>query len=301
MQRRKFIQQSSLALAALSLSPFQQLMAQSLMPAAGKFKLIRNNVGYFTERGGTIGWLLSPNGTAVVDTQFPDQSRNLLTGLQQKQGFEKLNLLVNTHHHGDHTSGNPIFKDLVEVHVAHDNSKVNQRANAEKNDKLNEILLPGQTYSDEWNMQVGEETVNLRHFGAGHTNGDSVVHFENANVAHLGDLLFNRRFPYIDPGAGGTFKNWAKVMKKIRKHYDKDTVFIFGHAADSYNVTGSVTDVKAMENYICSLLDYVKKEKKRGTSLEQLITKTTTIPKATEWKYGERLRAVNLKVAWEEV
>jgi glyoxylase-like metal-dependent hydrolase (beta-lactamase superfamily II) len=190
---------------------------------------------------------------------------------------------------------------MVEVHLAHDNSKVNQRKNAEKNDKLSEILLPGQTYSKEMNVSVGAETVNLKYFGAGHTNGDSVVHFENANVAHLGDLLFNRRFPYIDPGAGGTFTNWAKVMKKIRKHYDKDTVFIFGHAAESYKVTGNLNDVKAMENYIRRLLDYVKKEKKKGTSQEQLIAKTATIPGATEWKYGERLREVNLKVAWEEV
>lgn len=301
MQRRKFIQQSGIALAALGLSPFQKILAQSFMPAVGAFNLIRNNVGYFTERGGTIGWLLSPGGTAVVDTQFQPQAEHLLAGLQQRQGFEKLNLLVNTHHHGDHTSGNPIFKDLLEVHVAHNNSKVNQQENAEKNDKLSEVLLPTQTYATEWNMNVGDEAVNLKHFGPGHTNGDSVVHFENANVAHLGDLLFNRRFPYIDPGAGGTFTNWAKVMQKIRKHYDKDTVFIFGHAAESYKVTGNLNDVKAMENYILSLLDYVKKEKKKGTSQEQLIEKTAVIPGAPEWKYGERLREMNLKVAWEEM
>lgn len=301
MQRRKFIQQSSLALGTLCLNPFQKLLAQTLLPTAGEFKLIRNNVGYFTERGGTIGWLLSPSGTAVVDTQFQEQSEHLLAGLREKQGFEKLNLLVNTHHHGDHTSGNPVFKDIVEVHVAHANSQTNQRTTAEKNDKLSEILLPTQTYMNEWYMQVGDETIGLTYFGAGHTNGDSVVHFQNANVAHLGDLLFNRRFPYIDPSAGGTFTNWAKVMKKIRKHYDKDTVFIFGHAADSYKVTGNLNDVKAMENYLLCLLDYVKKEKKKGTSQEQLLEKTAVIPGATEWKYGERLREVNLKVAWEEV
>ncbi|MEM9835225.1 MAG: MBL fold metallo-hydrolase [Bacteroidota bacterium] len=301
MNRRRFLGQSGLVLAGLGLSPSQQLLAQSLLPAAGQFHLIRNHVGYYTERGGTIGWLLHPAATAVVDTQFMEQSANLLQGLQAKQGFESLDLLINTHHHGDHTSGNMVFKDMVSTHIAHTNAKANQARVAKERNQLETNLLPAQTYTDEWRTQLGEESVKLRYFGPGHTNGDSVIHFENANVAHLGDLVFNRRFPYIDPKSGGTFRNWAKVMKKITRTFDRDTIFIFGHAAASYRVTGTLTDVKAMENYIRRLLDYVKKEKKKGTSQEQLLAKTAVIPGAEEWRYGERLRAVNLKVAWEEV
>jgi glyoxylase-like metal-dependent hydrolase (beta-lactamase superfamily II) len=265
MQRRNFLRQSAAGLTALSLLPAHSLLARGLFPTAGSFTSIRNNVGYYTERGGTIGWLLEPGATVMIDT---------------------------------HTGGNSVFKGLFKTHLAHENAKTNLSNNAKED---SEVLLPGDTYAKEWQRQVGDEIVQLNYFGPGHTNGDSVIHFQNANVAHLGDLLFNRRFPYIDPGAGGTFTNWAKVLKKVRKYYDKDTVFIFGHAADSYPVTGSVNDVRAMQNYIEQLLRYVKKEKKKGTALEQLKAQTVTIPGAEEWRYGERLRDRNLEVAWEEV
>lgn len=298
MHRRNFLRQSAAGLAGLGLLPAQSLLARGLFPAAGSFTSIRNNVGYYTERGGTIGWLLEPGATVMIDTQFPEQAENFLAGVRERIDFQGFDLLINTHHHGDHTGGNSVFKGLFKTHLAHENAKTNLSNNAKEDSG---VLLPGDTYAKEWQRQVGDEIVQLNYFGPGHTNGDSVIHFQNANVAHLGDLLFNRRFPYIDPGAGGTFTNWAKVLKKVRKYYDKDTVFIFGHAAESYPVTGSVNDVRAMQNYIEQLLRYVKKEKKKGTSLEQLKEKTVTIPGAEEWRYGERLRDRNLEVAWEEV
>ena len=150
-------------------------------------------------------------------------------------------------------------------------------------------------------LPAGNETVTARHFGPAHTGGDAVIHFENANVAHLGDLLFNRRFPYIDPGAGGSLTNWIKVMGKIHGTYDRDTVFIFGHAADSYPVTGDRDDVASFRDYLRYLRQYVRKEKRRGTTLAELKAKTTTVPKAPEWRFGEGLRDVNLEVMWNEL
>jgi cyclase len=91
------------------------------------------------------------------------------------------------------------------------------------------------------------------------------------------------------------------VMKKVRKAYDKNTIYIFGHAADGYPVFGTASDLKAMENYLKSLRKYVKKEKKKGVSLDQLKEKTTIIPGAPEWNAGERLLGVNLEVMWAEI
>ncbi|MEL6140881.1 MAG: MBL fold metallo-hydrolase [Bacteroidota bacterium] len=253
MQRRRFLLNSSLCLAGLGLAPKQQLLASSLFSGAGNLAIIRQNVGFYTERGGTIAWLLSNEGSVIVDTQFPDQSQNLLSQLRERDELAQLDLLVNTHHHGDHTSGNPVFADLLKTHVAHINSKKNQERVAKERDQLDNVLLPATTYDKEWSTKVSNEAITLRYFGPGHTDGDSVIHFENANVAHLGDLIFNRRFPYIDPKSGGTFKNWAKVLGKISRVYDKETIFVFGHAAASYPVTGNINYVRAMRNYIFRL------------------------------------------------
>ncbi len=297
MDRRRFLTST----AALTLaSPLARLLAQPALLAPGQVRLIRGNVGYYTNSGGTIGFYLpaSGSGGVVVDTQFPDPARDFLTTAMQGSG--QLDLLINTHHHGDHTGGNGVVAPLATRYVSHERAKENLAANEARRTEGDALPLPITTFSDEWSLALpdGAERLTARHFGAAHTGGDAVIHFENANVAHVGDLMFNRRFPYVDPGAGGNLTNWTQVM---RKAYDKDTVFIFGHAAESYPVTGTRDDLKAFENYLSSLHDYVREEKKRGTTLEALKAKTFAIPKAPEWRYGERLRDVNLEVMWEEV
>lgn len=302
MKRRKFLTTTTLALAA---TPYLQLLAHDAKPLLEpNFQLIRGNIGYYTNRGGTIGVYLpngQPEGGVIVDTQFPEAAQTLVDLLRDKGELTQFALLANTHHHGDHTSGNTVFAPLAKQHISHSRAKQNLADNLAKNNKSGTVPLPQDTFDTGWstNLPDGKETISLRHFGAAHTGGDAVIHFENANVAHIGDLLFNRRFPYIDPGAGGDLTNWAAVMKKIRKAYDKDTIYIFGHAADGHPVFGTAADIKAFENYLKSLRKYVKKEKRKGTSLEDLQAKTVTIPGAPEWNTGERMRNLNLKVMYE--
>ncbi len=266
-------------------------------------KLIRNDVGFYTNRGGTIGYYVPGSGVGgvVVDSQFPEQAAALLG--EVFGAYKGLDLLINTHHHGDHTGGNGVVAPLARDYVSHVRAKENLAAVEAERKEGEAIPLPTTTFENEWTLALpdGKEIVTARHFGPAHTGGDAVIHFENANVAHVGDLMFNRRFPYIDPGAGGNMTNWITVLKKIRKHYDRDTIFIFGHAAESYPVTGSGRDLQSFAAYLKALRTYVKKEKRKGTSLEALKAKTVTIPNAPEWRSGERLRDVNLEVMWSEV
>lgn len=305
MNRRNFL--TATAISALAASPVTRLFTKGYRPAADpKLTMLRGNVGYYTNRGGTVGVYL-PGGMAeggvVVDTQFPEAAETLLSMLQDKGELTRLGVLANTHHHGDHTSGNNVFASLAGTHVSHERAKQNLIDNLAKSGKEGTLALPSTTFEGSWstNLPDGKESISLNYYGKAHTGGDAVVHFENANVAHMGDLLFNRRFPYIDHSAGGDILNWPGVLKDIRKAYDKDTIFIFGHAADGYPVVGDYTDIKAFELYLKSLRKYVKKEIKKGTSLEDLQKKTVIIPGAPEWTSGERMRSVNLAAAWEKL
>lgn len=303
MKRRNFLTHT--AVAALTATPLTQILSRGYRPTADpKFTMLRGNVGYYTNRGGTIGAYLPnglPEGGVIVDTQFPEAAETLLGMLREKGKLTQLGVLANTHHHGDHTGGNGVFAGLAGTHVSHSRAKQNLIDNLAREGKEDSLPLPSTVFDSAWstNLPDGKESISLTHFGAAHTGGDAVVHFENANVAHLGDLLFNRRFPYIDPAAGGDILNWPEVMKDIRRAYNKQTLFIFGHAADDYPVVGTSADIKAFELYLKSLRKYVKKEKKKGTSIEDLKAKTVTIPGAPEWKFGERLRGVNLEVMYK--
>ena len=259
---------------------------------------LRRNVGYYTGQGGTIGWLLTADHLVVVDTQFPEQAGTLLAALQETN-LNPVDLLINTHHHGDHTSGNIAFKGIVQTHVAHQNSRDNQERVARERGNLNEQLLPTTTFTGTWSQQVGDEKITLHYSGPAHTNGDALIHFENANVVHLGDLVFNRRFPYIDKPAGAHIGNWISVLRKARKTFEKDTQYIFGHAGDGHPVTGSAADLKAMENYLRRLLNFMKKARRQGMTLEQIKASTSGIPGAPEWQGGGIERS--LDAAWTEL
>lgn len=273
-------------MAGATLLPQYAWLKPLLFPA-GQLTELRRNISIYTERGGTIACLISPEHSVVVDTQFPEQAGNLIT-LMQGLNAKPLDLLVNTHHHGDHTSGNIAFKDMVSTHVAHANSRANQERVARERDQLETTLLPTTTYEEEFSQRVGDETVTLHYMGAGHTNGDSLVHFEEANVVHMGDLMFNRRFPYIDKSAGADISNWIDLLRKARRKFDKDTLYVFGHAGEGYEVTGTAADLKAMAHFLKMALRYGKKAIKRGDSLEDLISNTTIIPGAPEYKGDER-------------
>ena len=280
--RRSFLKHSALAAGALVL-PGQKDLLSMLFQTGGNMQLLRNNAGFYTERGGTIGWLLANDAIVVVDTQFPEQAGHLIDKIKEKSQ-RRIDLLINTHHHGDHTGGNIAFKGLVDKVVAHTNCKTNQENVAKANKSEDKQLYADTTFDKSWSQKVGGETVTCRYFGPGHTNGDIVVHFENANVAHLGDLMFNRRFPFIDKTAGASIQGWVEALGQIQKSYDKDTLFIFGHSGEKFPVTGSHADLKAMQNYLRKLLAYVKKAIKDGVEEKALIEKTKFIPGAEEWQ-----------------
>src|ERR1700743_2714702 len=105
MERRKFLLSSSLALGAIAL-PHQKLLAALTAGRQDpwKMRMLRNNVGIFYEKGGTIAYLLSPKGIVVVDAEFPEQATHLI-GQLKKQSDKSFEMMINTHHHGDHTGG----------------------------------------------------------------------------------------------------------------------------------------------------------------------------------------------------
>lgn len=288
--RRNFIKTTSQVAAYSFLFGHLYACKGSKMPAkielpvdsAYNMQFLRGGVGFFTERGGTIGWMASEDGMVVIDTQFPEQSQHLVDELMKlKKG--KVDLLINTHHHGDHTAGNKVYSELTDMILAHSNSLKNQRASAKKRGNEADQVYPTDTFRTGFQQKVGKEIIDLKYFGAAHTDGDAITHFQNANVVHLGDLVFNRRFPYIDMGAGANIENWVKVLDQAIDTYDNETIFIWGHAGEGYDIKGGKSEIRAFQNYLEKLLEFGEKSLRAGIPLEELKKTTTVIPGAEEW------------------
>lgn len=242
-------------------------------PAAVKveFKELRRGVGYFTGRGGTIGWLSNPAALVAIDTQFADTAAQFLAGLPGRSG-RMLDLVVNTHHHWDHTGGNATLRPATKKLVAHEAVPALQKAAAARNPQQGEPTLPDTIFQDTWRVEVGDEVVSAKFFGPSHTGGDIAVHFEKANVVHTGDLVFNRLYPVTRREDGCTIRHWRAAIGQLAAYYPADALYIFGHGNAKFGVTGTREDVVAMGRFLDALLAQVDAGIKAGKSKAEIIT-----------------------------
>ena len=240
-------------------------------PPAPVFTSIRRNVGYFTMRGGTIGYLIDPRGIVVIDSQFAPEAKVCLEGLNERSGRRPVDRLINTHHHPDHIGGNISFKGAAKSVVAHARAAEHMRQPPGGTAPTAEQLYPDTTFTDSWRQQVGDEWVRAKFYGQAHTSGDAVVTFERANVVHMGDLMFHRRHPVVDRAAGASIRNWSNVVEKAAADHQNDTVYIFGHANTGLPVAGNRSDLMVMRDYLTALLAFVESQIKAGRTRDEIL------------------------------
>jgi glyoxylase-like metal-dependent hydrolase (beta-lactamase superfamily II) len=268
MNRRQFIRSSLAASAGVALTrriAAQAAPAPAAVPAT-EFRPLRGDVGIFTGRGGTIGWLASKDALAVVDTQFPDTAILCLRGIPGIGG-RTIDATINTHHHGDHTGGNGVFKPASKVLVAQENvpklqfEAAKRAETAVRPDPASLVanqVYADTTFSDVWRRELGGEIVTAEFRGPAHTGGDAVIIFEKANVIHMGDLVFNRLYPYVDRPGGASIRGWIKSLEDSAAAYPADAIYIFGHGNPKFGVTGKRGDLLVMRDFFTAVLERVQ-------------------------------------------
>ena len=312
MNRRTFLTHS-LTLAAAGLCWSSPLTAQSArsegasgkapgLPPATEFRSLRRGVGCFTGRGGTIGWLATAEALAVVDTQFADTAALCLAGLPGRAD-RKVDVVINTHHHRDHTGGNGIFRPAAQMLVAQRQVPKLQLRVAEKAGDTYKQVFADTLFDEVWRRELGDEVVVAQAVGPAHTAGDAVVLFEKANVVHLGDLVFQRLCPVIDREGGANIRSWIGALETLAKEYPEDTRYIFGHGNPKFDLVGSRADLLAMRDYLTALLSQVEKAIAAGSSRETIVQQTD-LPGFPDYfpATGRSNRlAANLAAAYDEL
>jgi len=315
LSRRDFLARSAGVVAATSFGQAaiaRAMQAQQAQPAATPppqqappawtptFTPIRRNVGFYMGRGGTIGYLIDKGAVVVVDSQFPDSAKACLDGLQERSKNHGVDLLINTHHHGDHTQGNIVFKGIAKRVLAHERAVELQKQVAAQPGRAGappppEQLYADHTFTDTWREQLGDEWISGKFYGRAHTSGDITLTFERANVVHMGDLMFNRRHPVVDRPAGASMKNWISVLEAAAKDHNNDTIYIFGHAGNQpvsatpapqgqpstppsmFPVTGPRAELMFFRDYLTALLTFVQAEIKSGKTRDDIVAIRTPL------------------------
>src|SRR6266542_2839330 len=163
--------------------------------------------------GGNTSVFITTNGVVVVDTKNPGWGQPLLDKIKTLTN-KPVTMIINTHTHGDHVSGNVEFPATVEV-ITHENTKTYmEQANPvyglQTGPQTNLFKenggrgMPKRTFKDKLTIGRGAEQIDLHYFGPAHTGGDAFVIFTAHRVMHVGDTMPTRALPIMDKNNGGT-------------------------------------------------------------------------------------------------
>jgi len=214
--------------------------------------------------GGNVGVSAGADGILLIDDQFEKIAPEIEAALK-KLNPAAPRYLVNTHHHGDHTDGNKHFGKVATV-IAHDNVRVHMLA-----DKAPAQALPVVTFADAVTLHFNGEDIRVIHVPNCHTDGDSVVWFQGANVIHLGDLYFQLGYPYVDVAGGGNVLGLIEGLRGLLPQLPDDIKVIPGH--------GAVTGKKELVEYVKMLetiTDRVRAGVEKGETVDALMAAGVT-------------------------
>ena len=228
---------------------------------------VAGNVYMLEGRGGNMGACVGPDGILLIDDQFAPLAEKIRAALRSLDPGP-LAFILNTHFHGDHVGGNPVFGKEGTI-IAHENVRKRVSVRQESGDRVREALDPAGwpvvTFKESVTIHFNGEDIRFLHLPAGHTDGDAIVHFPKANVVHMGDLMFSGRFPIIDIDSGGTVDGFVANREWVLENMPRDTKVIPGHGPLS-----TMEDVQRLRDMIVETRDYVSARVKDGQTVDEI-------------------------------
>ncbi|MER6476383.1 MBL fold metallo-hydrolase [Streptomyces filamentosus] len=245
-----------------------------------------NNAGFLGDAGESL----------LVDTTATERRALLLREAVLAEGLPLPRTVVNTHHHGDHTYGNGVFRPEARV-IGHENCRSEQLDAGHQLHLLwpgtdfgrVEITPPDITYRDRLTVHAGGIEVRVLHPGPAHTTGDSIVHLPEQGVVFTGDLVFQGGTPFLPMGSLAGSLRALDVLRSL----DAARV-VPGH--------GPVTDptaYDATERYLRWVAELAAEGRAKGDPPLET-ARRTDLGEFAAWRESERLVA-NLHRAYAEL
>jgi glyoxylase-like metal-dependent hydrolase (beta-lactamase superfamily II) len=236
---------------------------------------VNQSVHMLTGAGGNIGVSAGEDGILIIDDQYEPLAERIAAAIGDI-AKTPMRYIINTHYHGDHTGSNAYFREVKDSTIfAHEN--VRKRLAEKEGHKHSS--LPVVTFQEALTFHFNGDTIKVMHLAAGHTDGDSAVWFEHANVLHAGDLFFEGRFPYIDLDGGGTVAGYINNMQTLVDMANEDTKIIPGHGT-----LANKADYQKALDMIKQTAATIRSKKAEGESLKNLI-KTGLGEKWQAWSW----------------
>jgi cyclase len=221
-------------------------------------------------RGGTIGVLVGPQGTFMVDTQFAPLTDRIVAAIKQISP-NPIRFVVNTHVHPDHTGGNANMAKMGATILARDELRdrlmnPNPGANGQPGTPAPDVALPVITFENKITFHMDGETVDLIPIRKAHTDGDTMVYFHNADVIMTGDFYRSIGYPNIDRANGGSLDGMLAGLAQIVALAGPNTKIIPGHGP-----TVDRNAVAAHRDTILGVRNEVAKLMQQGKTADEIV------------------------------
>lgn len=262
------------------------LQAQGFDDVEIETQRLTDNVYMLIGQGGNIGVSAGDDGVFIIDDQFAPLTEKIVAAIRQITS-EPVRFVFNTHWHGDHTGGNENLGEAGALIVAHDN--VRERMSVEQ--VLERIgrpaatepaapdgALPVVTFGGDVSFHINDDLLHAFHVEAAHTDGDAIVHFQRANVVHMGDTFFRDRFPFIDTATGGSIDGMIAAAGAALALMDAETQVIPGHGPLS-----SRNDLTAYRDALRTMRNSVAALKEEGLTLDEIQARRPIRRQAEAW------------------
>jgi cyclase len=250
------------------------LLAQqpSDAPKVVEVEKVKDNLFVLRGGGGNTAVFVMANGVAVVDAKNPGWGRPILDKIKELTP-KPVTLLINTHTHGDHVSGNVEFPASVDV-VVQENTKINMEKMPIFKEH-NNAGMAKRTFKDRMTIGKGPDQIDLYYFGPGHTNGDAWVVFPSLRIVHSGDIFAGKSVPLIDTANGGSMRQISDTLTKAYDGIKGVDTIINGHTP----AQTSWADLKEYAEFNRDLVAWMQAGLKQGKTPDQL---------AAEWKVPDK-------------
>lgn len=262
---------------------------------------ISGPVYMLTGRGGNIGLCVGEDGVFMIDDQYAPLTPAIRQAVAQITG-DPVRFVLNTHWHSDHTGGNENFGELGAVIVAHD--KVRERMASEQFMPFLDRQVPASppgalpvvTFSDTVSFHMNGNTIRAFHVAGAHTDGDAIVHFDAADVVHMGDVFWNGTYPFIDTHSGGSIRGVIAAVDGVLAMIGEETAVIAGHGP-----LGDRAALAAYRDMLEAVADRIQALIDEGRSLDEIQAAAPTSDWDGEWGNGFIKPAAFVRMVHEDL
>jgi cyclase len=185
-------------------------------------------------QGGRMAALVGADGVFLVDSQFARVTDKIVAAIKDLSPAP-LRFLVNTHVHGDHTGGNENFANAGVTILGRPNLRaqlLNPRpapGNGQVPPVAPSAALPIVLFDAPTKVYLNGETVQLVPLNPAHTDGDTAVKFEQADVLMTGDVYRSAGFPAAAITNGGSVLGTIDALDKLVGLTGPNTKVVPGH------------------------------------------------------------------------